>query len=358
MINLVVFLVMLKVASPDQLIWIGRIFFIWVSVFNLFVISVFWSFIVDVFNSEQGKRLFGVLAAGSTLGGIAGSAITSGLVDKLGQSWLLLVSIVLLEVAVFASKRLSLVSKAFHTPAQMADKSQVRIGGGIFAGMLHTFRSPYLLGISAFILFYTITSTFLYFHQASIVEVHFTDRVSKTAFFANIDLWVNILTLVVQVFLTGRLVRKLGMAVTLCILPFISLLGFAGLASFPLVAVFVVVQVGRRVANFSMARPAREILFTSLSREDRYKAKNFIDTVVYRTGDQMASWSYAGLTAIGLGITSIAWFAVPLSAIWIALSFWLGRQQVKESVVVETAEERLPDVAEYEPARSRSMGVV
>jgi AAA family ATP:ADP antiporter len=336
MLNLLVFMVLLAVAAPEQHVWIGRAFFIWVSVFNLFVVSVFWSFVVDVFDGEQGKRLFGFLAAGATLGGIAGSSLTSGFVERLGQTWLLLASILLLEVAVFAVRRLSRISDAFQRPVQ-GDDPHKAVGGGIFAGMTHTFRSPYLLGIGFFILFYSVTSTFLYFQQATIAEANFPTRAARTAFFANIDLWVNVLTLFFQIFLTGRLMGWLGVAATLCALPLFSVAGFAALAAAPSVAVFVAVQVARRVSNFALARPTREVLFTSVPREDRYKAKNFIDTVVYRGGDQIGSWSYAGLAALGLGMTGISVVAVPLSVLWLALSFWLGRRQERMAGPVRVA---------------------
>jgi AAA family ATP:ADP antiporter len=336
MLNLLVFMVLLAVATPEQHVWIGRAFFIWVSVFNLFVVSVFWSFVVDVFDGEQGKRLFGFLAAGATLGGIAGSSLTSGFVERLGQTWLLLASILLLEVAVFAVRRLSRISDAFQRPVQ-GDDPHKAVGGGIFAGMTHTFRSPYLLGIGFFILFYSVTSTFLYFQQATIAEANFPTRAARTAFFANIDLWVNVLTLFFQIFLTGRLMGWLGVAATLCALPLFSVAGFAALAAAPSVAVFVAVQVARRVSNFALARPTREVLFTSVPREDRYKAKNFIDTVVYRGGDQIGSWSYAGLAALGLGMTGISVVAVPLSVLWLALSFWLGRRQERMAGPVRVA---------------------
>lgn len=325
MLNLAAFLALLALATPEQHVWIGRAFFIWVSVFNLFVVSVFWSFIVDVFDAGQGRRLFGFLAAGATLGGMAGSALTSGLVEKLGQHWLLLASIALLEVAVFASRRLAGISEAFRRPGATDDPNRP-VGGGVLAGLTHTFRSPYLLGIAGFILLYTITSTFLYFQQATLAEQNFPERAARTAFFASIDFWVNGLTLACQLALTGRLMGRLGVLVTLGALPLFSVAGFAALAAAPTVAVFVVVQVARRVSNFALARPAREVLFTVVPREDRYKAKNFIDTVVYRGGDQLASWSYAGLVGLGLSLTGIALVAVPLSGLWLALSYWLGRR--------------------------------
>lgn len=328
MLNLLAFMLLLMVATPEQHVWIGRAFFIWVSVFNLFVVSVFWSFIVDVFDAEQGKRLFGFLAAGATLGGLAGSALTSGAVEHVGQNWLLLASILLLEVAVFAVRRLSRISDAFSHEVQSEDAHRP-LGGGIFAGMTHTLRSPYLLGIAGFILVYAVTSTFLYFQQASIAEANFPSRAARTAFFANIDFWVNLLTIACQLFLTGRLTAWLGVTAMLAVLPALSAFGFAALAAWPSVAVFVLVQVARRVSNFAFARPTREVLFTAVPREDRYKAKNFIDTVVYRGGDQVAAWSYAGLLALGLTLTGIAIAAVPLCLGWLGLSIWLGRRQAR-----------------------------
>ena len=201
------------------------------------------------------------------------------------------------------------------------------MGGGLFAGISHTFRSPYLLGIAFFILCYAVTSTVMYFQQATIAEQNFADREARTAFFASINLWVNGITLVIQLFLTGRIMGWVGVAVTLCALPLLSMVGFAGMAAFPSIAVFVVFQVARNVSNYALSRPAREVIFTAVSREDRYKTKNFIDTVCYRSGDQIAAWSYAGLLAIGLSLTGIAMLAVPLSALWLTLAFWLGRRQ-------------------------------
>lgn len=322
--NLVGFGILLAVAGPEQQVWIGRAFFIWVSVFNLFVVSIFWSLIVDIFTGEQGKRLFGIVAAGATLGGLLGSALTSGLIEHLGRSWLLAISVLLIEVAVFASGRLSRVSETFEKPVK-ADDPQKPIGGGVFAGVVHTFRSPYLLGLALFILLYSVTSTFLYFQQASIAAANFPDRAARTAFFANIDLYVNAITLVLQLFFTGRLMSWLGVVATLCALPLVSAVGFGALAAYPTVGVIVAAQVARRVSNFALARPTREVLFTSSAREDRYKAKNFIDTVVYRGGDQVASWSYAGLMGLGVTLAQISVIAIPLSLVWLALAVWLAR---------------------------------
>ncbi len=326
MANLLLFFLLLRGANAEQSIWVGRVFFIWTSVFNLFVVSVFWALMVDVFNSEQGKRLFGFISAGATLGGIVGSGLTAALARFVEPIYLVLGSAVLLEVAVLGVRRLSRLSEALSLqPAARGEKAA--IGGGLFSGVIHAFRSPYLLGIGLYMLLYSITSTFLYFEQAGIVAKSFADRAARTEFFARVDLLVNVLTLASQLFLTERILRALGVALTLTLLPGLSVLGFATLGLAPTVAILVAFQVLRRAGNFAVARPTREVLFTVVPREDKYKAKNFIDTVVYRSGDQIGAWSYALSSFLGLGLTGIAFAAVPLSAAWLVNGWWLGRKQ-------------------------------
>ena len=201
------------------------------------------------------------------------------------------------------------------------------------AGLIDTFRSPYLLNIALFLLLYAVTSTLLYFNQASIVSEAFSNRGAQTSFFATVDLIVNVLTLVVQISLTGRLVRWLGVGIALALLPALSVLGFGVVAVLPTLAAVVAFQVIRRAGNFALTRPTREVLFTVVSREDRYKAKAFIDTAVYRTGDQVGAWSYALIGAFSLGITQSAIVAAVLSAVWFINSLWLGKRQ--EAMVVE-----------------------
>jgi AAA family ATP:ADP antiporter len=333
--NLLIFAVLLYAASAEQNIWLGRVFFIWTSIFNLFVVSVFWALMVDVYDSEQSKRLFGFIAAGATLGGIAGSSITASLAKQVSPIYLLLISAALLELAVFGVRRLSRLSQALSRQPAMRS-NEAPIGGSVFSGVTHALKSPYLINVSVYILLFTITSTFLYFQQAEIARQSFADRGARTAFFASIDLWVNILTLGAQLFLTHRLLRCLGVALTLAILPALSILGFGTLASMPTIAVLVAYQVLRRAGNFAFARPTREVLFTVVPREDKYKAKSFIDTVVYRLGDQVGAWSYAGLGLLGFGMTGIALVAVPISCAWLINGWWLGRKQ--EKMVKEPAE--------------------
>jgi ATP:ADP antiporter, AAA family len=330
-VNLLVFLVLFRGATGEANIWVGRAFFIWTSVFNLFVVSVFWAFMVDVFSSEQGKRLFGFIAAAATLGGILGSSITAGTAQTLGVPVLLLVAAVLLEVGVQASKRLGTLTDAFNRPAAGAAvtgaESGQPIGGSVLAGLTHALSSPYLLGIASYMLLYTVLSTFLYFQQAEIVDRTFADRAARTAFFAQIDLLVNVLTLGGQFFLTGRLMKSAGITFTLTIVPAITAVGFLLLGLMPTAAIVVGFTVLRRAGNFAFARPSREVLFTSVSREDKYKAKSFIDTVVYRFGDQVGAWASAGIAALSLGAGAIAWAAVPLGMAWVVNAWWLGRRQ-------------------------------
>jgi len=193
----------------------------------------------------------------------------------------------------------------------------------------HALSSPYLINVAVYILLFAVTSTFLYFQQAEIARQSFTDRGARTAFFARVDLWVNVLTLGAQLFLTGRVLRLIGVALTLALLPLLSILGFGTLALAPTIAVLVAYQVIRRAGNFAFARPSREVLFTVVPREDKYKAKSFIDTVIYRLGDQVGAWSYAGLAFLGFGITGIAVAAVPLSLAWLVNGLWLGGKQKK-----------------------------
>ncbi|HET8576848.1 MAG TPA: MFS transporter [Methylomirabilota bacterium] len=323
--NLLVFLILLESTVGAAGLWTGRVFYIWAAVFNLFIVSVFWGFLADVFSSEQSRRLFGFIAAGGTLGGILGSALTSALVQPLGRSRLLLVSAVLLEVAVLSVRRLSRISRGLRDRPGPRDADRA-IGGTILAGFAHAVKSLYLLNLSAYMLLFTILSTFLYFQQADLAKQSFTDRAARTAFFANVDLAVNALTLLIQLLLTGRIIKTLGVAVTLALLPALSVAGFALLGLTPLLWAVVIFQVLRRAGNFAVARPTRETCFTVVPREDKYKAKSFIDTFVYRAGDQVGAWSYAGLGLLGLGVGGISLAAVPIALLWVVNALWLGRR--------------------------------
>jgi len=312
-------------------VWAGRAFFIWTTVFALFNTSIFWCLMADTFRSDEAKRLFGFIGVGGTLGSISGSAATAALAKSVGTMNLLLVSAVLLEIAVVVVMR-------FPQRAAIAAEDRVRskrdqdkelIGGSVWAGFTHVVRSPYLLGICGFMVLFTVGSTFLYFAQSDLVGREFADKASRTAVLAKLELAVQTLTVVTQIFFTGRIIRWLGLGLALALLPIISILGFGGLAVLPAFGTVAVFTVLRRGGNFAITNPAMEVLFTVVRREDKYKAKNVIETFVYRGGDQIGAWTYKGLTALGLGLVGIAYFAVPLSMIWLALGLWLGRRQAQ-----------------------------
>ncbi|MEY3666989.1 MAG: hypothetical protein RL572_529 [Pseudomonadota bacterium] len=342
--NLVVFFALFQLV-PENSVWIGRIFFIWVSIYNLFVISVFWSFMTDIYRSAQSKRLFGVLAVGGTIGAMTGSGITSALVQALGPVNLLLISALMLEAAARVSGALEKAEQGLAVAGlqdeqldadggtndpearirqQVADKQQEVIGGGVLDGVRDVLRSPYLLGIALLMLLFTITSTYLYFMQLDVVAGASEDSRVRTQLLANIDLIVNIITLITQLFLTGRLLRWLGVGMSLAFLPLLSLIGFGLVGVAPALLVVLVFQILRRAGNFAIQRPAREVLYTVLPRTEKYKAKNFNDTFVYRVGDQVGAWSYTLMGSLGLGVSSLALTMVPVSAVWLLLALWLG----------------------------------
>ncbi|MBI2407442.1 MAG: MFS transporter [Gemmatimonadetes bacterium] len=327
--NILIFYALMTFVAPREGsagdIWIGRAFFVWTSVFNLFVVSIFWAFMADSFRSEQAKRLFGFIAVGGTLGSVLGSAATAELAPVIGTPNLLLLSATLIELAVLCVMRFPTQAGAHEE--NVARHADVPIGGKLLAGITNVLKSPYLLGISAFLVMLTMGSTILYFEQADIVGKAFADRAARTAVMARIELVVQSLTLVPQIFLTGRLIRWMGLALSLAFLPFVSLVGFAALGTWPVFAVVATMAIVRRAGNFALNNPSMEILFTVIPREDKYKAKNFIETFVYRAGDQVGAWGYAGLAALGLGMSGIAYAAVPLAGIWLMLGVWLGREQ-------------------------------
>jgi len=323
--NLIIFFVLMQFVPPGKQPWIDGCFFVWVSVFNLFATAVFWGFMTDLFTTEQGKRLFGFIAVGGSLGGILGPIITASLVHRVSTGVLLLICAAMLELAAQCVRFFPTDFRGQHRGAS-AD-AEKPIGGGITEGITSICRSPYLFGLFVFILLYTLTSTWAYFQQAELTKVGFVDRAARTSFFAKLDLSVNTLTLLLQIFLTGRLMKFLGVTVTMLFMPVLSLFGFAAMGVAPVLTVLAVFQVARRASTFAFMRPAREVLFTVLRREDKYKAKSFIDTFGYRCGDQFGAWSYGGMQALGLGISTISYIAVPVVACWCALGIWLGRKQ-------------------------------
>ena len=335
--NLLVFFAVMRVTGDaiGTVPWLGIVFYIWTSVYNLFITSVFWSFMADVFRSEQAKRLFGFIGVGGTLGSITGSTLCAMLAARIGVTNLLLVSTVLLELAAIVVFRFPAAPRgsAERPAGRDADVDDGRIGGSVWAGFTAVLRSPYLAGIAGFQILYTIGSTLLYFEQAGIIRQAFTSPEARTVVLAHIEQAVQTLTVVMQIFLTGRIIRWLGLAVTLALLPAMSALGFTALGAAPVLATLVVFIVLRRGTNFGLTNPAMEVLFTVVPREDKYKAKSFIETFIYRAGDQIGAWTYAGFAALGLGISGAAYAAVPFAVVWLVLGLWLGRCQAQLAAV-------------------------
>jgi AAA family ATP:ADP antiporter len=332
--NLLLFFALFR--SDINHVYVARAFFIWVSVFNLFIVSVFWSFMADIYSTAQAKRLFGMIAAGGTAGALAGPTLTVTLVLPLGPNNLLLISVIFLGLAILCIHRLAAWRQTRIALPHAADPDRKTefespadkpLGGSVLAGVRLVAQSPYLIGICVLMLLFTTLATFLYFQQAYIIRENFADPARRTALFAAMDLAVNGLTLAIQLFLTGRIVQHIGLGWTLAIIPLLQAVGFLLLGIMPALWVVVAVQVLRRAGNYAIMRPGREMLYVVLSKEEKYKAKNFIDTVIYRGGDAVSAWVYAGMLALGLSGAGIALVAVPLACAWAWISFRLGNRQ-------------------------------
>jgi len=323
--NLLGFFALLQLGVQRE--WVARAFFVWTTVFNLFVVSAFWSVVSDVFRPEQGRRLFGCIAAGGTAGAIAGPLLTALLVRWGGTRSLLLISCALLELSALCALRLCRWRERFgRTGGERTSGDEASVGGTPFAGFRLFLQSPLLLGIGLQTLLYTVTSTFLYLQLMRLVEANVAGSAERTRLFALIDLSVNVLALALQSAVTGRVMASFTIAVALAAAPLLSMLGFVAVAAVPTLAVVVVVHAARRAMHFALERPAREVLFTRVSREERYKSKSFLDTVVYRGGDAISGSVEGGLNAAGLGMGAVSAVALPLTAIWAGLAFFLARR--------------------------------
>jgi ATP:ADP antiporter, AAA family len=327
-LNLIIFFVVMQFIPPGKQRWVDISFFIWVSVFNLFATAIFWSFMTDLFTNEQGKRLFGFIAVGGSLGGILGPIITTSLVHYVSTGVLLLICAGMLELAAQSIRFFPAEFRRHDSKSSEDATAEQPIGGKFWDGVTHICKSPYLFALFLFILLYTLTSTWTYFQQSALTKTGFADKAARTAFFAKLDLTINTLTLVMQIFVTGRLMKFLGVTVTLLFMPVLSLFGFAAMGFAPVLAVLATFQVARRASTFAFMRPAREVLFTVLRREDKYKAKSFIDTFGYRCGDQLGSWSYGALDQVfHFTFSTISYIGIFIVAGWCALGVWLGRKQ-------------------------------
>jgi ATP:ADP antiporter, AAA family len=323
-VNLFIFFLLMRAVPAEHQWFLSRVFFVWVSVFNLFATTLFWAFMTDLFTSEQGKRLFGFIAVGGSLGGILGPLVPTFLVNRFSTGVFLLISAAMFEIA---AQCVRFFPSDFQPHDQQAAAAEKPIGGNIWDSVTHIWRSPYLFGLVLFIFIYTLTNTWAYFQQADLTQHQLLDKSARTAFFGKMDFSVNTITVLIQLCLTSRILKWFGVGLTLTLMPMLSLCGFLAIGFAPVISVLAVFQVLRRATGFALLRPAREILFTVLRREDKYKAKSFIDTFGYRAGDQVGAWSYKGLHDLGLNISNTSFIAIPLVAGWCALSLWLGRKQ-------------------------------
>jgi len=325
--NLLVFWALLTFDIETAVV--ARVFFVWVSVFNLFAVAVFWSFMADLFTSEQGKRLFGFIGAGGTAGALLGPIITIWLSVPLGPVNLMIAGVIFLELAVFCVYRLER-NVVVHARAQ-AQMQTDSIGGSAFAAISELVRSPYILGIGVWVALLSYAATIVYFEQAHIVSDAVKSAGLQTRIFASIDLAVSLLTLITQLLITGQVLKRVGTGVAAAALPAVYIVGFAVLAVIPTLIVVVTVQVVQRWMNFAIANPARQLFFTVVTREEKYKAKNLVDVVVYRGSDALSGWIFDTLQGLGLKLGAIALCSVPVVAGWAVLSLVLGREQEKRS---------------------------
>jgi AAA family ATP:ADP antiporter len=333
-LNLLIFWVWFRVESDHT--WIARTYFVWVSVFNLFVVAAFWSLMADVFTREQAGRLFGFIWAGASTGGLIGPLIDRKLAVPLGainllplSAALLVLSLVFMAVVIRWQRRQNAqASPSTAAPAQggTAEPTHGGVGGGVFAAFAQVVRSPYLLGITLFVLLMTWVSTFLYLEQQAFVAKVFHSTDERARFFAGIDFYVQAASLTIQFLLFGRLFKWFGMRALLASVPLIMMAGYALFALTPLFMVLVVVYAVRRVADYAITRPCRDSLFTVVSREEKYQAKSLIDTFAYRGGDALSGSLYKALTGgLGASPTAIGWLGAAISAVWAVLALALGR---------------------------------
>ena len=306
---------------------VGAFFYVWISVLNLMLVSVFWSFLLEMFNRDQAKRLFGFIAAGGTFGALVGPFTTRMLAGSIGDSGILYVGAVGFVGAIICQRILLKLWEPVSTPGAEAQETKSRgVGGNPFAGITLVLKSPYLLGIALFVVLLSTANTILYFEQLRIVAATFPDRAARTEVFATIDVVVQSLTVLTQFFLTGRIATKLGVRSLLTFVPIAMVLGFLMLATFNVFAVFAVVFVARRWGEYAFIRPGREMLFSSLDTETKYKAKSFIDVPVYRAADYVGAQAKTAIDAVAASPAASLIIGAVLAAGWAAVGWFLGRK--------------------------------
>ncbi|MBN8728115.1 MAG: MFS transporter [Xanthomonadales bacterium] len=314
----------------------GQVFYVWFSVFNLFATMLFWALMADRFSLPQSKRLFGPIGVGGTLGALFGPWLSSLLAAPLGTAALLPIAAGFLMLALGAATWLMRLPEArdpARPEAQPLRAEHAAIGGSAWEGFGAVAKSPYLLAICAYVLILAVMATFIYFTRLKLVAALGSDLDLRTTVFARIDMATQAATLLLQALVAGHLMKRLGTSVTLALLPLTALLGFVGLAIVGSLAALVAFEASFRAVQRGLMRPARETLFTVVNREDRYKAKAFIDTVVYRLGDLTGAQTEGLLARLGMGLAALAAFALPLALVWMALGLWLGHAQKRRGTL-------------------------
>lgn len=312
------------ISDGETLIWLGRIFFVWLSVFNLFVVSVFWSFMADIYTREQGRRLFGLITAGGSVGALLGGAATSALVVPIGFQNLMPISATLLAVAVICIRQLRKWVVHEHENAIIETAASDKpLGGNPFAGITHLFSSKYFVAIAVSSVIASLLGTALYMFAAELVEHAIPHADEQTRFYSNMNVATNALSLIGQMFLVKHVVSRFGIGVSLSLLPIISVAGFILLAFDPGLAVVAILTVARRGLGFGFTKPTTDMLYSVVTPEEKYKTKNFIDTAVYRGGDVVGTWTVKIMAT--LGIAGISFVMLPFAVIWAIVTLWLGR---------------------------------
>ena len=315
-----------SISLVSDRVLVDKLFYLWVSVFALFNVSVFWTFMADTFNPGQAKRLFGIIGAGASAGALVGPAIPALFAGVMETDTLMLIASLSLMIVIPLVFYLYHLKEAELGNADLsADTSNAVIGGDWWKGFQSFFTNPYLLGIGAFILLYVFIGSFVYFEQKNLLA-EFT-RAERTQILGSVDWLVNLVTFGMAFFLTGRIVGKFGMPTALALMPILVCAGLLILAFAPVLTVLLALQVFRRGGNYGLTRPAREMLYTKVTREERFKSKPVIDIVVYRGGDAISGTLFAFLTdGIGLGLAAVAVVGSAIAAAWGGVGIWLGRK--------------------------------
>lgn len=349
---------LLMVLAPDAIgIASGQVFYVWFSVFNLFATMLFWALMADRFSLEQSKRFFALIAVGGTLGAIFGPWLASVLAQPLGTPALLLVSAGLLIIALIPARAVARSqastqgASSDHPPDR---QNQSVIGGGAWQGVKAVFQSSYLFGIAGYVIMMSIMATLLYFTRLQMVAALGDGVDMRASMFARIDMITQVATLILQAVLTGKLMKRFGVHVTLMLLPLTVALGFVGLAIVGTLAVLIAFEAAFRAIQRAVTRPARETLYTVLGREDKYKSKAFIDTFAYRGGDVLGAQLEGLLGRLGTGLASLAGAAIPLALTWAALGLWLGRAQQQRAGPAPTPADAGPPVDSMQRAAGRT----